>query len=105
MVIKSNPAVDLDIVSLPAHLVPLPVLVELVPDLLLCELLLRCQAWHSLAAGWPKGPNTDRAVLQVFLVRRVHMVGDDARVGRHREWALGAHSHLLKITGSVISIL
>ena len=82
----------------------LPVLVELVPDLLLRELLLSCQARHSLAAGRSKGPNTDRTLIHgeqvgglIVLLVLVNMVGDDARVGRHRERALRAHDETDKV--------
>ena len=62
--------------------------------------MLGCCPRNCLAAGGTEGPNTDRALLHpkwlrrvmwLLVVRGVHMVGDEARVGRHRKGALGGH--------------
>ncbi len=90
------------------HLLPVPVGVELVPELLLAELAGGGEAGHGLCARRPEWAHADRPLLHgqqpragvpascltpgpVLLVPPVHCVGDHARVRRDRERPLTTH--------------
>ena len=83
------------------HLLFVPVGVELVPELLLAEVLVGCEAGHcpgarrpeAAHADWPVlDPQQPRAgVLGPGLASVLHCVGDHAGVGRNGEWPLVAH--------------